>query len=150
MRNSTKNNRVKHVPLNADAVGVLEEQLQSRVESGIYVFPGNNGKRMTSVKTGWRKALRKAGIPSKCRFHDLRHTSISRMVMAGIPEVTIGRMAGWSDNSAPMMLRRYTHLTGEQLHEAAKALETGRRKHKLSTSYDIPTCEGAVEKAVSA
>jgi integrase len=147
---STKNSRVKHVPLNVDAMAVLEERLQSRVDNGIYVFPNSKGKQMTSVKTAWRQALKRAGIPERCRFHGLRHTSISRMVMAGVPEVTIGRMAGWTDNSAPFMLRHYAHLTGDHLHQAAKALERGRLKHKLSTSYGKAPSEGVVNKAVSA
>jgi len=41
---STKNSRVKHVPLYADAMDVLEERLQSRVDDGIYVFPNSKGK----------------------------------------------------------------------------------------------------------
>jgi len=145
----TENKKLKHVPLNRDAVAVLEERLHLKVKDDIYVFPSRRGMQMTSIKTAWYKALKRAGISQRCRFHDLRHTSISRMVMAGIPEVTVGRMAGWTDSSAPCMLRRYAHLTGDHFHRAAEALEKGRTKHELGTSAEIAASGRVVNKAVS-
>jgi integrase len=133
---STKNKRVKHVPLNADSLAVVQEQLKIRAKDGIYVFPNREGRKMGSIKTAWRGARKRGGISPRCRFHDLRHTSISRMVMAGVPEVTIGRMAGWTDSSAPFMLRRYAHLTGDHLHQAAKALERDTSSHYVGTNTE--------------
>ena len=71
---------------------------------------------MRDVKTGWRRAKARTGIPSRCRLHDLKHTTVSRTVMSDVGPVTIGRPAGWTDSSAPVMLRRYTH-------QSARALE---------------------------
>ena len=46
-----KNKKVKHVPLNSDALRVLWEQLKLRADGGIsYVFH-RKGKRFGSVKT---------------------------------------------------------------------------------------------------
>jgi len=132
----TKNKRVKHVPINADAEAVLTERLKSRPKDGIYVFPGREGKKMLNIKTAWRCAQARAGIPLRCRFHDLRRTAVSRMVMRGVDPVTIGRLAGWTDSSAPVMLRRYAHLTGDHLHQAAKALERGNRSHYIGTNSE--------------
>ena len=140
---NTKNKRVKNIPINADADQVLLKQSARKHESSPYVFPGRAGQKMHDFKTAWVCAKKRAGIPARCRFHDLRHTAVSRMVMRGIDPVTIGRLAGWTDSSAPIMIRRYAHLSGDHLRQAAKALESGRIKHKLSTNHsEVDFSEG--------
>jgi integrase len=72
---NNKGKRIKHVPINADAEAVLQEQLKFNTEGGInYVFH-DGGKRFGEVKTAWHKTLKRGGLSSKIRFHDLRHTS---------------------------------------------------------------------------
>ena len=146
----TKNKRVKYVPINADSEEVLRDRLKSRPKDGIYVFPGREGKRMHDFKTAWRCAKERAGIPIRCRFHDLKHTSVSRMVMGGVDPVTIGRMAGWTDSSAPVMLRRYAHLTGDHLQQAAKTLERGHRSHYTGTKTEISATQKGIEDDLTA
>ena len=67
-------------------------------------------------------------IPEEITFHDLRHTVISKMSEAGVPENTIAGMF-WADSSAHIMLRRYSHLRPESRQKAMKVLERGRIKH---------------------
>ena len=40
------------------------------------------------------QAKRRSGV--KCRFHDLKRTSISRMLDAGVPIAKIAKIVGWS------------------------------------------------------
>jgi integrase len=144
----TKNKEVKHVPLNADALAVLREQ-KPRAEGGNYVFH-RKGKRFSDTKTAWRYARTRAGLPDKIRFHDLRHTAISRMVNRGVPELIVGRIAGWTDSSAPFMLRRYSHQRPDHLHKAVKGLEKTNRSHNVVTKETKETLQLASRRTVSA
>jgi integrase len=77
----TKNGRDRDVPMNSQARKVLLE-LQSKSE-GEYVFEnGKTGTSLTTIKTGFRSACEDAEIYD-FRFHDLRHTTGTRMADAG-------------------------------------------------------------------
>ena len=114
-----------------------------------YVFH-RKGKRFSDIKTAWRYARTRAGLPKKVRFHDLRHTAISRMVNRGVPELIVGRIAGWTDSSAPFMLRRYSHQRPDHLHKAVKALETTNRSHYIVTKEEKEAFPVAIKQTVSA
>ncbi len=68
--NRTKNGTPRGVPLNRDAVAVLEEQLRKHPR---YCFT-YRGKpiRWELTNSAWQRAIAKAGIED-FRFHDLRH-----------------------------------------------------------------------------
>ncbi len=69
--NQTKNGTPRGVPLNRDALAVLEEQ---RGKHTNYCFTrGGKPIRWMNVYTAWYPALEAAGIVN-FRFHDLRHT----------------------------------------------------------------------------
>ena len=38
--------------------------------------------------------LKEAAVPLACRFHDLRHTAVSRMLNAGIPIAKVAKIVG--------------------------------------------------------
>jgi integrase len=73
-----------------------------------------------SLKTGWRAALRRAGIPY-CRFHDLRHTFNSRLVEVGIIADVRKKLMGHSSGGDVHSL--YTHVELPQLRDAILRLE---------------------------
>lgn len=91
------------VPLNADALRVLDERRGIHPE---YVFTFR-GKPVTQVATRrWREACAAAGLDG-LRFHDLRHTWASWQAQAGTPLYALRDMGGWSTDA---MVRRYAHL----------------------------------------
>ena len=50
-------------------------------------------KPIASIEEVWEEA-KKAGV--KCRFHDLKHTAVSRILDAGVPIAKIAKIVGWS------------------------------------------------------
>lgn len=48
-----------------------------------FIFCNENGKLVHDIRKSFSTALRKSGI-TNFRFHDLRHTFASQLVMSGI------------------------------------------------------------------
>ena len=61
-----------------------------------------------------------AALP--CRFHDLRHTAVSRMLNAGIPIAKVAKIAGWSTATMVRMAARYGHFTLNELRDAVDSI----------------------------
>ncbi|MGA7560974.1 MAG: site-specific integrase [Terriglobales bacterium] len=57
-----------------------------------------------------------------CRFHDLRHTAVTRLLEAGIPYPVMASMMGWSAATAIRMAKRYGHIGSQALRDAADVL----------------------------
>jgi integrase len=88
-----KSGKTRHVPLNDEAVGVLKKWRTTDVTADAYVFPGTAGERVIDVKTAWEPVLKTASVTG-FRFHDLRHTFASRLVMAGVDLNTVRELLG--------------------------------------------------------
>ncbi|MHC4278362.1 MAG: tyrosine-type recombinase/integrase [Planctomycetota bacterium] len=110
----TKNGRVRRVPLN----GAARELLNSWPRSGPYVFGGN--RPYGSIKTAFRAACRRAGL-GRIRFHDLRHTWATHLVLAGVDLRTVQELGGWSSLA---LVERYSHPTSEARRHAVQVLES--------------------------
>jgi len=101
----TKNNKTRSVPLNDEMVRVIKE-LEKNKKNLFYVFIGDRGKPLQSLRKPFQKALEKAGIHN-FRFHDLRHTFASHFIMSGGDVLTLKEILG---HSSLKMVERYAHL----------------------------------------
>lgn len=88
---------------------------------GEYVFLGRANKFLKSIRKPWMHAKRRAGIDQNFRFHDLRHTFISHMVMRGVDLMTIARIVG--HKNIKMIAERYGHLASDHKYRAMKAID---------------------------
>lgn len=98
-----KNNKTLYMPINSEVTQVLEEW--RNYSKGDYVFH-NSGKRLISIKRAFKTALKQAGIKN-FRFHDLRHTFASKLVMMGVDLNTVRELLGHADITTTL---RYAHL----------------------------------------
>jgi integrase len=110
---TAKSGTTRHIPMNADALAAMcGWKAGTPVNTGL-VFPAKNGDALTHVRRAWESVLRTAGI-ARFRWHDLRHTFASKLVMAGVDLNTVRELLGHSDYA---MTQRYAHLAPE--HKAA-------------------------------
>ena len=119
---TAKSGMTRHIPLNSEARAVLRgwrdmidracDVGHNRPPAGL-VFPGQTGAPLNNVRRSWEGVLQAAHI-TRFRWHDLRHTFASKLVMAGVDLNTVRELLGHSDYK---MTQRYAHLAPE--HKAA-------------------------------
>jgi integrase len=131
---NTKSGRVRIIPINDDVRTVLR---QCGFNRGDYVF-GYKGSRILRFYRSWESALRQARIP-RIRFHDLRHTAITRLVLAGTDLVTVQEIAGHKDLA---MTQRYSHPTPESKRRAMDLLSSQYKSDTKVARDEILTPEG--------
>jgi integrase len=80
------------------------------------------------------------------RFHDLRHTAVSRMIVARIPLPIVAKITGWSHSTIAEMAQRYGHFEMEELRKAVAAISTGPATVFAVGSLEFPLESTAVDK----
>jgi integrase len=119
-----KNRCVDTLPLNENAIGVLKERQKHRLSQCDFVFPSNNGTRMSN-----RNLFRAFGIAAdrakvnNFRFHDLRHTFATRLVQAGVGIYEVQRLGRWKNTS---MVMRYAHHNSESLRSSIEVMDESK------------------------
>src|SRR5262249_43262347 len=75
----TKQKKLHHIPLNSDALALLNQMRKESRGTG-YLFPGKvRGKPLADIKSFWGTFSKEAGFEGY-RVHDLRHTYASILV----------------------------------------------------------------------
>jgi len=113
----TKNYQVRTIPMNeflTDAFRKIPRRLDSS-----YVFQRKDGSKFSKMRTGFRNAVKRSGIPH-VRFHDLRHTFASHLVMGGVDIRTVQELLGQKDIRMTM---RYSHLAPDHMRKAVRVLD---------------------------
>lgn len=114
-----KSSQTRHIPLNREALSVLEKwQKQSGRKTGL-VFMNDEGRAFGDAPSSWERVRDAAGIKG-FRWHDLRHTFASWLVMAGVDLNTVRELLGHSDIKVTL---RYAHLAPEHKAKAVAALD---------------------------
>lgn len=124
---------IRSVPLFPSVDGALRELAARAVERGRYapdelVFGSLRGTPLQPSnfrQRVWDPALRRAGVDGEgYRFHDLRHTCVSRLVAAGADVKLVQAVAGHAN---PLItLKRYSHLLDARVTEAAARFDPTR------------------------
>jgi integrase len=101
----TKNGEKREIHMNDIVYDTL--LAHPRNKRSQYVFSYKNGKQIRDIRGSFEQALKRAGI-TDFRFHDLRHTFASHLVMAGIDLTTVQELMG---HKSYLMTLRYAHLS---------------------------------------
>jgi integrase len=112
-----KTGKPRRIQLPSDAAKLLTAQAADKLPSAP-LFMRANGKPWN--KESWKlpiaAAVAAAGLPSEATAYTLRHSTITDLVTAGLPLLTIAQISG---TSAEMIERHYGHLASDA---AVKAL----------------------------
>ena len=130
----TKGGEPRELPINKLLYETLHQQ--PRKLHSPYVFANSNGKPYVCLRKSFAHALKKAGIerPQRFRFHDLRHTFASQLVMNGVPLITVKELLG---HKSIEMTMRYAHLSQDHRRKAVNTLLENR--HQMDTTTQAAT-----------
>jgi len=118
----TKNGESRKLPINNILYRTL---LAAKKTDSPWVFCKKNGERYGNVRKAFEGARKRAGI-TDFRFHDLRHTFASYLVMNGIDLKTVQELLG---HKSFEMTLRYAHLSPEHKKRATDIL--GNKMQKI-------------------
>ncbi len=114
---NTKTDEKREIPINSILYSTLVELYGKG--NGDYVFPGRKeGRPYTQIRKGFLTALKKSAIKN-FRFHDLRHTFASHLVMKGADLKTVQELLG---HKSIEMTMRYAHLSPNHKQTAVERL----------------------------
>jgi integrase len=136
---NSKNNEKRVIPINQTLYRELSVLTRNPVHE--HVFLGKNGLPLGDIKNAFLGAIRRAKI-TDFRFHDLRHTFGSQMVMQGVDIRTVQQIMG---HKTIKMTMRYSHLSPEYVQEAMMRLDNawtpyGHQSKSTSKSNDVSHC----------
>ncbi|MBV9762110.1 MAG: site-specific integrase [Acidobacteriaceae bacterium] len=125
------------IPLNAAALWGFAKLLEratalGAVEPQHFLFPGFRYRQTKTAhgagydpqrpqktwRTAWRSLCKAAGLPG-LRFHDLRHTAITKLAESEASDQTIMSIAGHLDRK---MLEHYSHIRNAAKRKAVDAM----------------------------
>ncbi len=129
----TKNLRLKATPLNELSREALAWLNEHRYGDYLFMWPWGDLVGKTTVYGAFKTACNEAGI-TEFRFHDLRHTFASHLVMAGVDLVTVKELMG---HAGINMTLRYSHLVPE--HKAQAVAKLGDRFQGLKSGTESQT-----------
>lgn len=124
--NHTKNGTPRGVPLNEDAIEVLEELLGQHPRF-CFTYQGK-AIAWELTNSAWHAALATAGIQD-FRFHDLRHTWASWHRQAGTSCDELKDLGGWKSR---VMVNRYAKYATEHLAVAASRIQRLRDENVVN------------------
>jgi len=114
----TKSGEPRSVPMTQDCQAHLQQRFAEKA-SDKFVFPSPvKDNKPNDFNRTWRTTLKNTGI-TDFKWHDLRHSAASYLVMAGVPIREVSEILG---HSSITMSVRYTHLSSEALRPAINKL----------------------------
>ena len=115
---TTKNGERRELPINQTLYNALSS-ITRHIKCDHVFYNPETLKPFYDLKKSFAAALRKSKILN-FRFHDLRHTFASWLVMGGVDLTTVKELLGHKDVK---MTLRYSHLAASHISNAVKVLE---------------------------
>jgi integrase len=113
----TPEGEAREIPLTSRLYELLKANRRDR--GPVFTYEGGAIK---IIKTTWGSSLRRSGI-RHFRFHDLRHTANTRMMLAGVLQEVRREIIGHSSQRSRDVNDRYTQIELPEKREAIRKLE---------------------------
>lgn len=107
LKNSTKTNKKRTVPLNSRCQEILDKLSNNNNE---FVFPYNRYAFQSYFYDRAKEIFADNLTTHRYRPYDLRHTAISRWLESDIP---VAQAAKWAGNSSEVIWKHYVNVTKE-------------------------------------
>lgn len=126
-------NGVAEIPLTKIALEAFQNQL-AVAGSGEFLFPSdlNQEGHLRSLRTAWRKALKRAGVPY-FRLYDLRSTYATRLSAGGVADEWVIQMLRQGDSQ---VFKKYSQMKLQMKREALDKIN--RRANEMSAVLTQP------------
>jgi integrase len=115
----TKSGKRRSIPINETLYKTLKS-IDRRLDVQYVFFNPKTGKHYNDIKKAFNRACEKAKI-TDFRFHDLRHTFASQLLMGGGDLVVLKEILGHADIK---MTLRYSHLASAHMKKAVNILDS--------------------------
>jgi integrase len=111
-------------------VALLKEAQKKNWTENNLVFPSERGKQLSApyLRKHFKQSLKQAGLSTKTRFHDLRHSAASFLLAQGEHPRVIMEILGHS--TIAISMNTYAHPTSEAMSDALSKLSD-----RLQTGY---------------
>ena len=133
----TKNGERREIPINQTLYNTLSV-LTRHIKCDYVFYNPATIKPYYDIKKSFTAALKKSHILD-FRFHDLRHTFASWLVMKGIDLTTVRELLGHKDVK---MTLRYSHLAASHIQNAVKALDN----KGFEKNFTVSLPQGDIQK----
>jgi integrase len=120
--------RPSHCVFPSEKVGVAGND---RIVS---VFDTMPDKPISSWKVAWTTARESAGVNR--RFHDLRHTTVTRLLERGVAFAVVATIMGWSPATSVRMAKRYGHIGASPQRDAMRRLDAPHQPTQEAPAAD--------------
>jgi len=138
--------RRKTIAINKEAREALNWLQENRYGELLFMWPWGDPIGKVTVYDAFKKVCSAAKIDD-FRFHDLRHTFASHLVMAGVDLVTVKDLLG---HKTIAMTNRYTHLAPEHKAQAVAKLSERMRGERTVTEAQTGVVSEELKQAINA
>jgi integrase len=116
----TKDGKKRSLRLSPDAKAVLVLLRPREIDPKGFVFEPSTPRKtvVARIRREWNRAVKNSGI-AKVRFHDLRHTALTRLIQKGTDIRTVRDIAG---HSSLKTTQRYLHSSDKIQQQAVEKL----------------------------
>ena len=131
----TKDSEKRSVRLSPDARAVLVLLRPREIKAKEFVFEPNVPRKtlISRIRRDWSKAVKDSGV-AKIRFHDLRHTALTRLVLTGTDLRTVKDIAG---HSSLKTTQRYLHSSDKLQQQAVERLSGQFGRYMPTTTNEV-------------
>ncbi len=119
----TKNDDRREIPINNTLYETLSGMIRN-IKTDYLFYDPRTLKSLDRIDRSWHTTLNKAKI-TDFKFHDLRHTFASWLVMKGVDLASVQKLLG---HKSILMTMRYAHLAPGHTSKAVRVLDRKARK----------------------